>query len=365
MKILTLKVDEKLDKLTFKSWEKLWQKSDFANVWNSPYWFDICLKEFKQAGIIVSVYENDIQKLIFPLIKTKKFGINIFESPAAEISDKSSILFLEKDKSIFEFLFKGISNLGNIIISEIENSLLPKSLNIKKFTKLQPSVNYYLPFENDPYRFFSKKQLKKLKKIIDANKDKLSYVNYSGSDLSKINIACEICKKSDKKLVKGYRDIFSKSKSKLFLNKFIIDNPDKISLDLLYYEDKPISFYLGFVHGDTYYAFQTAYLPDYKILTPGKILHYLIIKRLFKEGYKEFDFGRGEGRFKSETTSCFRIQENLFLSKNILIKFWWFFITNICFYLINIKILYRSFCFIRKSINTLNLNLSISKGGKI
>lgn len=361
MEKYTLETYERYDSVVFTKWENLWNKSDNSNIWNSPYWFAAYLETFKPRNyIIILVTANNEDKIICPLVETKKYGIKIFESPYSEILDKTSILFSGKDIRMLEFLFTEITKLGSVLVSEIDGELLSEVISKKYAVKLSSSVNYFLPLQSDPLRFIKRKKLKKLTKLINRIQDKISYTHSSGTDFSKLKLLFEISKYSYKRKVKGYKNPFADEKTKNFIEGFIKKNPNKVSVDILFFEDKPIAFYMGYVHKNTYFAFQTAYLSEYKYIKPGIMLNLLLIKRLHREGYKMFDFGRGGGRHKSEITPLHKIQDNIIISKNPVVRLWFQFVSRVLNSIQNCESFYKLYCYFRKIVSCEKYCFSLS-----
>jgi CelD/BcsL family acetyltransferase involved in cellulose biosynthesis len=68
---------------------------------------------------------------------------------------------------------------------------------------------------------------------------------------------------------------------------------------LLSHGDKPIAFILCPVDNGTLIYEYVGYDPDYKNLSPGTVLQYLVLEKLFGDGsHRAFDFTEGEGQHK-------------------------------------------------------------------
>ena len=74
----------------------------------------------------------------------------------------------------------------------------------------------------------------------------------------------------------------------------------------LLFEDKVIAYMLGFYFNNVFYWWNTAFLPEYKDFYPTRLLQYHALKYMHSNGYKEFNFMRGELGYKDKWTSTTR-----------------------------------------------------------
>ncbi len=74
---------------------------------------------------------------------------------------------------------------------------------------------------------------------------------------------------------------------------------------LLYIDDKPISFTLGFTFHHVYYHWLVGFEPDFSELSPNKLHHFFLIETLFKGECKEFNFMRGDTSYKYQWTRTY------------------------------------------------------------
>jgi hypothetical protein len=69
---------------------------------------------------------------------------------------------------------------------------------------------------------------------------------------------------------------------------------------ILFYNDVPVAFQYSTICGDMLTGQITGYDPDYRQHSPGIVLHYYILERLFSEGrVRLFDFGAGDADYKA------------------------------------------------------------------
>lgn len=67
-----------------------------------------------------------------------------------------------------------------------------------------------------------------------------------------------------------------------------------------------ISYMLGFVMNKVYFQWNIGFSENYKMFSPNKVHHLFLIEECFKRGYKEFDFMRGDSKYKFDWTKSFR-----------------------------------------------------------
>lgn len=63
-------------------------------------------------------------------------------------------------------------------------------------------------------------------------------------------------------------------------------------------EGRPIAFQLGCVYGSTYVVEVMGYLPEYKELSPGAVLHMRVLADLCAAGIRRVDYGFGDADYK-------------------------------------------------------------------
>jgi dTDP-4-amino-4,6-dideoxygalactose transaminase/CelD/BcsL family acetyltransferase involved in cellulose biosynthesis len=78
---------------------------------------------------------------------------------------------------------------------------------------------------------------------------------------------------------------------------------EMLRLDLLLLNEKVIAFSYSFQWSGRYFYYTPGYDPDYAKYSPGTILLMHILEDAFKSGIKEFDFSKGELRYKSHWTT--------------------------------------------------------------
>lgn len=82
-------------------------------------------------------------------------------------------------------------------------------------------------------------------------------------------------------------------------------------LSTLHLNDQLIAYLYGFIYDNKYYAYNTAYLPEYRKISPGKLLMNETIKFVVERKLREFDFLRGASYLKSKYATDDRHQIKL------------------------------------------------------
>ena len=94
----------------------------------------------------------------------------------------------------------------------------------------------------------------------------------------------------------------------------------------LKYNNNVIAYLLGFYKNQVFYLWATAFLPEYESFYPGRLMQYEVVKFMCQNGFKEYNFMRGESSYKQKwsktnrTNNRFRIYNNknlysLFINK--------------------------------------------------
>jgi len=79
-----------------------------------------------------------------------------------------------------------------------------------------------------------------------------------------------------------------------------------LSVRALCLDDRLVAYDYSFVYKGAFIGYHTGFDPDYRALSPGKILQSQVIRSCFERGLREVDFSAGEEDYKSEWTVSFR-----------------------------------------------------------
>lgn len=323
MKKLTVKIHKELGDKLKKDWQDLWLRSEKGHFFNSWSWFQACCDTESITDFqIVTCYEGKKLVALVPLVKSRLFGIRVLKNPGNKFfSEKSALLLDKKESQVIPILIKKLSELGNLYLFELDQDtveILAESH--PRILASVSAVNSYIRLENDPLRYLSKKQESKIRNKIAENRSDLQYQHHT-NDLDKhLETVFEIENRSYKKMHK--KDIFSKEINRGLFRSIAKHGKGFLAVDLVYYKGEPIVYNLGLNYKDRYLAFQTAYVRRYRKLSPGKILLSFMLRELQKQGKELFDFARGHNRLKQEFTPEFKLQYDIYLSKNKAVMYW-------------------------------------------
>src|SRR3989344_803253 len=311
-----------IDKHLLKEWSKLWEESPFKNYFNSPDWFLACLETFKYPEyLILACYENSKIVGILPLVKTKKYGISVFGSSGNQYYDKSSLLLLENNYHVLISLLENLSKTGNYYLSEVDQTTANNAFTyIKQLGIVKSSVCPYLPLSNNPYQYLKKEVENKILRKLEEEKDNINFKVSIGNLKANLKNIIEIESQSLKK--KQNKDIFSDELFRKLCEKLNQLNSKGIMINFLLYKKEPICYQFNFLYNNTFIACSTAYKSRYKYLFPGKLLTYLLLKKLAAMGINTVDFSRGDNSFKREFTPYSYQQYSIYHTSNQIFMFW-------------------------------------------
>ncbi len=323
MNKLETKIITKIDKEFLLAWYKLWRESNYAHFFNTPEWFIACLETEKISDYkIFACYKGGNLCALYPVAVSLKFGVKVLSSPTKKFSEKSTLLVKDYDPKVVWAIFDAITKNANVYLHELEDKVV--SLLLEENPKILASVssiNPYINVKTDSFRFLSKKQKSKVVNKVKKNLPNLSYVQHRDNLTKYLAVIFDIEAKSYKKLKK--KDIFSDSKARSLYKNIVKYASKYVSIDIVYYNNKPVVYSFGFIYKNTYLAFHTAYLASARHLSPGKILLYFLLNNLRERNFELFDFARGHNILKKEFTPYYHLQYDLYYSRNYLIRAWW------------------------------------------
>ena len=321
MSDIRIEVIKELNNNFVGKWHEVWENQQNIHFFNSPEWFISCLKTFniKNYSIFVG-YRNEQIKIIWPVVKMRKFGINVLGSPGGKYLDKSSLLFVDNDLEIIEALVEKILKNANIYLVEINKEIKNNIVDLG-ITRLiwQASINPYISLDLEPFRFIKNKQRNEIRNKIKKHQNSFSFKLYVDNLDRYLETIFEIEKKSFKR--KKGKHIFNKKIAKnLFSN--IISKQGNVSISLLYFNNKPIAHMFGLICKKRFLGYHMAYLEGYRKLIPGKVLLYFLLLELVKRRFTLFDFSRGDSILKKQFTQQKKIQYDIFISKKVIVNFY-------------------------------------------
>src|SRR4030067_1911912 len=246
MEKIVIRVHHKLTKKLYKHWSLLWEESNYSHPFNSPQWFQACLKSFgyKKTYIFCLYYDKKLFALL-PLIEKRDKGFRVLCCPGGKYLDKSSLLYLYCEKKLILKLFKRILRESDLLLEELSD-LVAECINqnFSSVKSYESSINYYIPGD-DFTRFISKKRRKKLEKYLRKYSSGLEYTYNKGADKI-IEKLFNIEKNSIRR--KYGKGTFDDEKAKILYSNFIHNYKRNVRIDFLKYKNKSIAYKFGVIH---------------------------------------------------------------------------------------------------------------------
>lgn len=176
-----------------------------------------------------------------------------------------------------------------------ENELvrfLPDMLKGEKVEKAEPFSVLKLPSSWDEYlNFLSSKNRHELRRKLAKAKD-ATIKKLKAEEIKKLFELMESSSVEKKNfLSKEMKDFF-------IMFALYLEKIGSLRLNGSFYKDEIVGILFCFQMGNTVYAFNTGYNPDFSKLSPGFISFALDIKSAISEGLSYYNFLRGEERFK-------------------------------------------------------------------
>jgi len=281
-------------------WANLWENSEYSNYINSPEWFFSTIENIdSQNTHIISIYDNNNLIAIATLLKQKKYGFEFYTFPADNFSCGMPFLIKSYDKKVLNKIISEIKKLENVFMTNIPEYLV-SDLKLNKYATFD-APNFYVFLELDsigePIIRHKNKIFKKAKEIMS----KLNLKTYDNNlDNKELETIFKIDNKSTKKKF-GY-NVFSDNFSKKFYKSLKKHYKEKLILNILTFNKKPIAYEIGFKVKNTYYGSQIANIEGLEKYSIGRVFVGMILDNLTKKQIKKFDFGSGDDHIKRTFT---------------------------------------------------------------
>ena len=318
------KIIHNIDKELITQWKDLWNRAENASIFNSYDWFLTCqeLGHMKEYELYVC-YKDDKLVAILPLSVYRKFGIKVSGVIGKDFLVDTAFLMETYEPELVKQFFSSIFTKRNIYIQKIDQ----QAVNILKnnFSNLffsLMSVNPSMNLTGELFESVSKSTVSQIKSIIKKNPDQFSFKIFDRHNNIKeqLQTMFAVDQSSSKKL--RSMDTFAEQKNKDFFST-ISKNSDIVRLCFLYYNNLPIAYQFGFLYGNTFCAYQTSYLNEYRKLRPGKTMLFHLIEHLQELNVDILDLGGGISAYKQEFTQDYRLLYDVYHSKNIFVLQWW------------------------------------------
>jgi CelD/BcsL family acetyltransferase involved in cellulose biosynthesis len=172
--------------------------------------------------------------------------------------------------------------------------------------------------EEDVLRYMPAEQRRTLVRRMRRYGDNISF-RMGGDELLDTMIAVER---------QSYRSrrrmaFFAHESSVRFIRALAEHVPGSVRIGILSFNHRPIAAVLGFVHSTVFSWCQIAFAEQYRYIGPGKMVLYLLMTHLRREGYVDIDLLRGNSELKRQFTERFRIQYDAYLSTSLIVAMWW------------------------------------------
>lgn len=307
-------------------WDEAWNQSENATVFNSYWWFELCLRAEKITNFEIAVcYRRGELVAIVPLLKSRCYGVPVMTTLGYKYCVDTPFLLVDTSTEVVEFFFTALLAKYALYLTTIDESIATvlKTSFPTLFLSLM-SVNPYIQLgEGDPLRYVSSSNKRSIRKVLRAHGSDFTFQEHTAdtSDLgAEFEKLVSIEQHSSKKA--NHKDIFSDTHTLSFYKHMVKYGKQFVRIYVLLYKETPIVYGLCLTDGKKMIGYQTSYLLEYRSLSPGKILLQNVLNDL-NESFEIFDFGGGISTYKQEYTPNYFFQYNLYYSNNIFIVLWW------------------------------------------
>lgn len=319
-----------------EEWDTLLLKSRADNIFLTYEWIDAYIRHFLKKRDLFILKVLDDQRLIgiAPLMirRCRYFGlpVRVVSFIGTVISDRMNFITdADKKKAIgliLDYLMTVQREWDFIDLQEIADDTGTEDV-IKEWLKDRKCINIlgpssrclFIDFNREdglsPCQRFSKSFQEKYRR---ANNKRpflnLEFKGYrdNGSGSERLFAdTCMIERHSWK--VRKRKGIFSKADSRDF-HREIFDRFLKnrwIYLSILKSDGRPIAYRYGYLYNRRVYSYNHSFDERYSNVSPGRMLVLWTLKGCVKEGISEYDFLRGEERWKGMLTKDFRTHNRI------------------------------------------------------
>ena len=308
---------KKIEPELLKEWTKLWQESPAATHVNSPNWFLSVIDGLKyKEYIIIAVYDRKKLVGIASLVEEKMYGLKIYTVVPNSFVCGVPFLFDTTKTKITKTLINKLVSLGAVYLDNIPESFKDILANIFPANRTTlSSINYYMPFT---YKNDGKVMIPQRTRMLKGTQDieeKFNFKCFTKNSIKALETVFLVDDKS-RKQDRGY-NTFADEQIVRFYQSLAQHFKGRLEIHILYFENNPIAYEIGFLVGKIYYGSQLSFASKYATYFPGKILLVKLIEELDAKGITTMDMGSGGGMLKSNLTKeCISLYQ-IILSKNI------------------------------------------------
>lgn len=325
-----------------EEWGALLSRSGTSNIFLTYEWIDACIRHFlKGRGLLIlKVLDADRLIGIAPLmIKRSRylgFPVKTVSFIGTLISDRMDFI-VDGDKRkimglVLDYLMHIEREWDFIDLREIPDDTgtmdaVKEWLRNRKGTNiLGPSSKaFFVDFGGQQAvalsQIFSKKFHKEYRQAKNKGTDlDLKFERYTNETIiGAERFFSEICAiEGNSWQGRARKGIFSKEDNKSFHGE-IFDRFSKnrwIDLSILRLDGKPIAYKYDYLYRQRLYSYNQSFDEKYSHLSPGTMLMMWALKDSAEKGISEFDFLKGEEKWKAALTQSFKVHDRIRISGN-------------------------------------------------
>lgn len=312
-----------LDDKLIKEWKALWTHAENANLYNSYDWYLTSKATTNTKNYIFYVcYQGSKLVALLPMEEYKVFGFPVLGSINKSYIIETGFLLETYDKTLFQVFFGRLLENKNIYLQKIDSkaATILHELFPKAFIHIM-SVNPILPMTDDPLSNASPSTISQIKRLLRKNEDHIEYKAYTDNLEKHFDTMLNLQKYTSKHIKS--MDIFEHEIHQRYyrnLTKFCAKN---VKIIFLYFDKKPIGYIYNVFWNKYVLGEQIAFHNDYRKISPGKLMIYILVEYLKKNNFKILDMGGGITPYKMSFTNEYRLLYNVYISSNMFAMTWW------------------------------------------
>lgn len=307
----------------FRTWE--WQYNWWEVYGKDKSLFVLAVKNEKGALVGIAPLYKEVNRL-FGLFKVKEIRL----LGSGEVCSDHLDYILEKEyehqaiEAIFNYLsenrqewdvihLEALSKENNILLEDLSfsrNGFLIKKGVFSTLPYIDLSSEGYLERLSSSRRYYIRRKEKAISRQYDVCL--LSYEEMKDSQAAFDTLIRLHSKRwKDRDIAGGS---FSSGRFNAFHRRMVevFGKSGNLRLDFLKADDSLVAGLYGFCKGDRFFYYQAGFDEAWEKYSVGVVLMAACIKKMIREGVKEFDFLRGEDSYKFDWTD--KQRENLFIT---------------------------------------------------
>ncbi len=326
-----VKVLDSLDDSFIAEWKALWERGVNGNIFNSYEWFLTCEKTYHfREFAVYACYEEERLVGVLAVVFSKLYGVRVASVPGGVYVVEPPVLLEVYDGGITDAIFGRLGAEHNFFINKINKEewelvrgSVPGALGVLS------SVNPYLEIGDDPFRFVSKNNMSNLGRKMRKYKDNFSFEMYDAQDDLNTCLQEMIAVEQESSKKREDMDLFSSEVNREIYKNMIKYCRKFVSVCFLRYDDKAIAYSFNFTHRKVFLFFQTAFLFEYRKMSPGKVMVVYLLRFLKEHGFGVCDFSGGVSRYKRDFVPEFYFQYNVMYSRSTFVMGWWSLVNSV------------------------------------